>query len=374
MKAFIKWTTFCLLLTSFCLFSLPRSAEAGHERLRITFVSPLNEEVRFWKIAQNFARAVAKDLDIEFNVVYNHDNNRLTYLDAFKEAFNAPKKPDYVIGIMLRTLAKPILELSKEHHIPVFMVNSDTPEEDKTVGFPRQFYPGFLGHMFPDETKAGALLAKQLITIAQKKYPHERIQVLGLSGHREIQVSKDRVAGLAAATKENGAILKQVIYTNWSIEDAFRRTQSLIKRHSDLHVLWYISDTMALEARKLNHNHRYIIGGFDLSPPALTAIKKGDLDVSVGGHFTEIGLALILLYDYHHKKDFTDQFKEGMITTQMIALQGKNLDQYYNTLTSQDWSHINFKSFSRVLNPALLKYDFSFDHIFHPQQKTSTTQ
>lgn len=356
-------TIYVAMIIIIPLFFWTTKAEADHRPLRITFVSPHHNDTYFWGLANNFARSAAKDLNIEFTVIHNSKNNRATYLEAYEKAFNAPEKPDFVIGTMLRGIAQSALELSRQHNIPIFMLNSDVPDPEKNqVGNIRGKYNNYIGHMLPDEEQAGHLLTCELMKIAKRKNPNGRKQILAFSGHRESPVAIDRAEGLQEAAEACNATIRQLVYTDWSPTDAYFRTRKLISRYPNIDILWYATDDMALKAITLDSSNRYTIGGFDWNGEAIKSIKKGNLDASVGGHFTETGFALVLLYDYYHGKDFVSQY-DGKIYTEMIAITKDNLDKYYDILTRQDWGNIDFKKFSKVLNPDLENYNFSFDQV-----------
>lgn len=92
-----------------------------------------------------------------------------------------------------------------------------------------------------------------------------------------------------------------------------------IKRDSFINIVWAANDPMALgavEAARLSGaipGSNFFVGGINWDEPALAAIKDGVLSVSVGGHFMTGGWELVMLYDYHHGRDFSGDVSLALI-------------------------------------------------------------
>jgi len=364
MKKFIKLNVLLLILL------LSSLAYSSQKQINITFVSPSTHDHDFWGIAHNFARATAKDLGINFKVIYVKKANRYTYLHALESAFTDTVKPDFIIAHFFNTTVIDTLNFSKKYDIPMFMVNSAISREEKNDKYLRNIYPNFLGHMFPNEVQAGYLLAQYLIQKQKMNHPNQIINVVGITGHRETSVTHERNEGLRKAAHEENAIIKQIAFTDWSGDMAFRLSQRLIFRNDDLHVFWAASDSMSISIKKSvlesNKESQIITGGIDWTKDAIKRIKSGKLDASVGGHFTEVGFALVLLYDYMKGKDFYEELG-GTIKTEMSLLTKENIDKYYKLLTEQNWENIDFTKYSKTLNPKVKKYNFSFETLIENQ-------
>lgn len=92
-----------LVLVGLMLCGWLYSANAGSleqkRPVRITFVSPEDKDARFWGTAHKFARAVARNLHIDFKIIYNEGRHRFSYRNAIHAAIQDPIKPDYIVGI-----------------------------------------------------------------------------------------------------------------------------------------------------------------------------------------------------------------------------------------------------------------------------------
>jgi len=95
----------------------------------------------------------------------------------------------------------------------------------------------------------------------------------------------------------------------------------------------------------------------------IQAVKKGNLHVSLGGHFMEGGWSLILINDYHHGIDFMEELGTT-INLPLMAITQKNASKYLEAFTKDNWKNIDFKSYSKHYNPSLKKYNFTIERIF----------
>ena len=351
------------LLLHILLLFFYTSLFAQNKELKISFVSPHHDDGRFWYLAHDFAKEVSKDLKIDLKIYYNKiEGDRFTYLDAYKRAFNEKIKPDFIVGTFMRNISKSIFEMSEKFNIPIFIVNTSVPNEEKSfIGEPRAKHKNFIGHMYPDEKYASYILADYLINKSKKNKLDKKIEIVGITGNKENPVAINRKIGLEKASKINDTTLHQTIFTNWTVSQSREKTKRLLKRYKNLDVFWYVNDDTALAGNKIikKLKKNIVVGGFDWEKEAIESIKNGTYDASVGGHFVEVGFALILLYDYYHGKDFYVEFGSE-INTKMQLITSENIDTYYNFLNTQDWGKIDFRKYSKSLNQELKKYNFEF--------------
>lgn len=151
------------------------------------------------------------------------------------------------------------------------------------------------------------------------------------------------------------------------------RTTALMKRYPQTRVLWAASDAMALSmadaarAQGRTPGKDIFIGGIDWSDAGLAAVQQGDLVASLGGHFMEGGWVMVLLHDYHHGLDFSASLG-STIRSDMQIINKKNVLAYRKNFGGKNWDSIDFRKFSRVLNPGLKKYDFSLKAVANAMQ------
>jgi ABC-type sugar transport system substrate-binding protein len=339
--------------------------------MRVAFLNLLSPQNPWRREVLAVMHAAAHDLGIEL-VEYSTGYWPGEHLALLQQVLSSPRKPDYLLISMHRSIGVRILELAEQAHVPVFVINTGlTPEEQARFGGPRQHFKSWLGQMVPDDVQAGDQLAQLLIDAAHRlppSSPGARTKLVALEGRRYDSSARQRNEGLRKALDEHGEVeFLQGVPAFWLPEPAHRKTSLLLRRYPDIQVVWAANDVMALGAlRALEEAGRHpgedvVVGGIDWAPQALQAVREGKMVTSLGGHFLEGGWALVLLYDYHQGQDFASERVDWR--TKLVAVTRDNVDDYRRLIDS-NWEEIDFRAFSKAANPALKRYDFSLQALF----------
>jgi hypothetical protein len=94
------------------------------------------------------------------------------------------------------------------------------------------------------------------------------------------------------------------------------------------------------------------------SPEVLQARVQGRISSLAGGHFTAGAFALVMLYDYHHGKDFRQQGLE-LREPLFVLLDEERAQRFLTRFGSEDFSSVDFRQFSLHLHPEQRRYRFS---------------
>lgn len=325
----------------------------------IAFFSPADKSNLFWSEMIDFGKSVAEKLDMNLLVYHANDDADIMTQNMEKAAKLNPK-PDGFIFPSMPAQGDRYIKIAQKHQIPVIYVNmglDDSLNETST----RNVFPNLLGQVTPDDEEAGYELAKTLIQTAKAK-GKRAIHLLAITAQENDLSAALRMKGLQKALKEFPEVtLIRIINTDWSSE----QTLEGLKAEPDLNnvtIVWAASDDMALTAssyfteKGFTQGKEVFIGGVDWTQRGLKAVKSGDLTTSVGGHFAEIGWGLILFYDYLNGKDFASE--STMFKSAMNPLTDKNVDIFPYSKEENRWAEVNFRSFSKVLNPKLKQYRF----------------
>jgi ABC-type sugar transport system substrate-binding protein len=257
---------------------------------------------------------------------------------------------------------KRFVDIAEKHKIPSIIINMGI-DGISPGSSTRELNAFLLGQITPDDENAGYELAKTLITQAQLiQGSKSSINLIAFAGRSTDIASNDRINGLKKALKEFPEVkLISVFNTDWS-------TQSTIKAASDysgketISIVWAASDLMAIalsnfySTKGLKQGKDIFIGGIDWTKQGLIAVKNNELTTTVGGHFAEAGWALILFYDYFNGKDFKSESTQ--FHSIMKPLTSQNVQLFLQNNESNRWADVNFKTFSKVLNPNLKSYKF----------------
>lgn len=297
----------------------------------------------------NHATNAAQALNIEFKHLFAGDD-RANIPQVLRDYVKDQRRPDYLLISNQIEVAPRILKLSEELGIKVFMYNSPIFEKDRDLlGGPRENLRHWIGEILPDDEQAGFDLANILIKDAHQKRLASgktgKIKIVGIAGTVATPASVLRVEGLKRAISMRDDVeLLQVVSARWSPSVAARKYKLLVSRYGDFDAVWAANDDMALavleEARFLGQVP--VIGGFDWTPPAIQALKKGELSASMGGHDFEVAFALKLIRDYHDGRDFLKLTKTPSLRSKLSHLTSKNVGGYSDFLADVNERNIDY--------------------------------
>ncbi|GGA87012.1 hypothetical protein GCM10011369_31350 [Neiella marina] len=330
--------------------------------LRVTFVNPDSPDSPFWQRLIAVMSAAAEDLGISLNIVHAH-NVRMAYVEALMTEIESDDPPDYLVYIYLRQASAYVLAAAEQAGVKSLIINTEIPQAERaTIGEPRTRFKQWIGHIHPDDRRAGEDLLTELVSLSTAK-GNSFHQVTAISGSRSSAPALERDLGLHAALAEHSQIkLNQLVHVDWNGEGIDDVIVGLMQRHPNTNVVWTAGDSIALKALKTisklpeSKRRQFVIGGMDWSEKGLEAVANGDIDVSMGGHFMEGGWAMVMLYDYHHGHDFARH--NTQLTTQLFPVTRDNIEQVSLLLSANDWQHINFESFSMAQQPEQSAYRF----------------
>ena len=364
-----------LLVTAVILTAVSMQVYAADTRLKITLLSAGNSENQFWNNVVGFAKEAANDLDIELVVVAPEQETTYTTRRLSEQVAKQLSGGDFLIAPYMRSVTPDLLEKSRERGFKVFLINADVLDADRgQVGAPRDKYKNWIGHAYADDKLAGYLVADEIIKHFTKVYGDKgqtRIRMMALMGKSSAQASYDRDAGLKERIKEEvgGIRIDASENADWSEESAYFTTKRLIGEYPFLNAVWAASDGMAIGAVKAlkeagkTPGRDVFVAGVDWAPDGINAVQAGELSATVGGHFMDAGIAVLLIHDYYHGIDFVNELGTTF-TTAMYPISQDNIGEYMNKIgKNPDWSKVNFKQFSKHNNKALQKYDFSWQRL-----------
>lgn len=345
-------------------------------RVRITFINPgisdpIDPTGGFWLSVSSFMRAAAEQLDIDLEIIYS-ERDHIRMQKQAREVAERSVLPDYLIVVNEKLAADEMVEAADRAGLKVFvMLNAFEGDQAEEMGVPRKKYKNWIGSLIPDNKIAGSLVTQQIIDEASRESAGRNgsLKLFAIAGDPVTQASVQRVEGLRKTVSEYPNVeLQQVFIGEWRQDIARQQTQIALLRYPETGAIWAANDPMAEGAiegaieEKRQPGKDIFIGGVNWDAPALARIKNGSLAVSVGGHFMTGGWTLVLLYDYHHGRDFAD---EGTALQRPIfgVLNRNNIDVFLNQFGDRNWSRVDFSKFSKVLNPHLMKYNFSTEAV-----------
>lgn len=370
MKALAKWINFSI---AFIIFIQAYTYAYASENPSVVFLNPGFSDDVFFKPTTDFMQHVANDLNINLEIIYSN-RNRLEFTKNADKLLQRKNKPEYILLSNEQNAAANLIPKAEEFNIKIFLFNNGILEaEAKTYGAPGTIYKNWIGELLPDDEQAGYILAKYLIDEAlQKKLFDAKgtLHIAGISGMNKTTASQLRVKGLYRAVSEYPNVkLHQIVSGYWETKKAQIITKGLLNRYENISVIWAASDGMALGAiegikiMKKTPGKDVLVGGVDWAKFTLDLIKNNELTATVGGHYLDGGLALLMIYDYHNGVPLIK--KKNL--TKFTLLNSKNIGRLSPFLIKDKWDNFDFKKRSKTENPTLKKYWVSFEDFIKDQ-------
>lgn len=371
----------CLLCAFLCTVGLAAPKPTPVKKFRVALFTPRNDE--FWTLFSNIARAACEDLgmELEWHPAMNKHEKQLA--DATEVLNRTTHKVDAMVFKNFNGTAGPIMELAEKKQVYTLTIEEGfPPQENEKYGAPRHKFKYWIGEFLPDNPECGFDMANTLIDMANTQNYRDvlgRIQMAVVAGNMPEGSSWERIQGLNIALQNHPEVLMhQIVAGYWKKNIAYRKTQRLLQDYPNVRTFWTGNDTMpegVYEAvRDFRKQHpdfpSVLIGGAGSTPPGGHAVAANRVQVSVGGQFLLAGFSMVLLHDYLYGFDFAEE--SATMRMRMFAFTRKNIHQYTDTLGKSEWNKIDFRRFSKRLNPRLTKYNFGFREVLeqfaHPSR------
>ncbi|MFZ6863597.1 ABC transporter substrate-binding protein [Undibacterium sp. Ji67W] len=349
--------------------------------MSVTFLNPGKSDELYWVTASNCMNAAAHSLGIQLTILYS-GRDHLKTITIAKELAARPRseRPDYVILTNDYAVGMQAIRILDAAQIKTFFAFSGItdPNERVLVKGPRQVFKGWLGSLEPKSEDAGYLTARELIQRGEAMHLYAddgKLHMLVIAGDRSTTTSAKRNGGMRRAVAEaKNVVIDQEVYGEWNREKAKVQSDWLYKRYPGKHLIWSGNDLMAFGAmdswRSLGGNpgKDALFSGINTSAEALSAFENGSMTALAGGHFVSGAFALVMLYDYHHGKDFIDEGLE-LDRSMFILFDKEDARRFRHLFGDLNFGGIDFKRFSKVLHPGLRKYEFSFRQILTENER-----
>jgi ABC-type sugar transport system substrate-binding protein len=360
-----------MLITMCIVMMIPAQIFAENKPLKFAFFNIATPEDYWWNNASRIMQAACEDFGIELDLYYAN-RNQFLMIRQFQQVVNDSPRVNGVIFSNMKQNIVQMLQIAEKAKIPAFVFNAGlTENEIKKYGGPRKIFSYWIGQILPSDEQAGYDLAKKLFAQAKKNGLADaegKLHVIGIGGTISDIAAIEREKGLIKAVKEDPQVmLHQIVPASWERERGRAVFLGLKSRYPDVKVVWAANDPMGLgviagiKSLKLEPGKDILVGSIDWIPDALEAVRRGELTVSIGGHFLESAWSVVLLYDYFNGNDFSKESVE--FTSRMEILTPKNIENYPEFFEDGNWGKVDFKKFSKTTFPHLKVYNFTFDAI-----------
>lgn len=338
--------------------------------VRVAFINPGYGDRGFWKDVRGTMEAAADQFGYEL-IVFDSDRDSKMMIESAQRVFDLDPAPDYIIAVNEHQQGARIVLEAAERDIPVIMLLNDLTQEQKDAhGYPVKDFANWILTLTPDNERAGYDIAKSLIDGArlENEYQHRKpLCLLSIAGDSKTPASLQRLQGLDHALSRFPLLREQNrLVANWSYDEAFRQTQSWLKRDGCVDAVWAANDDIALGAiAALEEAGRrpgkdVFVGGLNWSPDGLRKVSDGEMTMTHGGHFFAGAWVMVLLHDYISGVETL--YENPEISFRMEAITRDNISYFVDVLGNRDWGSLDFKEFSIANSPPGTEYNF----VLHP--------
>ena len=337
--------------------------------LSMTFINPGKTTEPYWVLAVDGMQQAASSLNVELEVLTT-ERDYLAQLHLIHALAQRPAelRPDYLIIAAEKSTVQGQLQAAEQTGIPVLLAfNAVTGDEHEQLGYPRQRVTNWRGSWVPMAEEGGYIAARTLITHAIEQLPEGApLTMIAVAADRSTHTSLARNQGLLQALQEFPQVqLRQQVHADWSYDKALVQTRHMLRRYPDVRLIWNASDLQAYGAiQAVRETGRVpgkdvFISAINATTEGVEALLGGELSALAGGHHMAGAWAVVLLHDYHHGVDFMDADGNAELEYSMFSLLDKHLAS--QLLERRKRQYItDFCPYSRVCNPALSEYDFTY--------------
>lgn len=323
-----------------------------------------NSNDMFLKNVVSFMTIAANQMGMEVRPYYANGDQFLMQ-KQLKEALTGPNKVDAVAIPNFKQSAPIFIKMANDAKTPIIIMNMGlSAEERNKLKESKGNYKYWIGELQPNDLDAGYTIAKYVIKAA-KPSKDGKIHMIALEGLHCENSSIQRVLGLKKYLNENpSVILDRLVSTKWSVDIAKTKFIELKRFYPDATVVWAASDGIGVgvvqgaKLLKLKPGRDIYTTGIDWTKEGLNNVQNKNFVLSVGGHYMDGAWVAVIFYDYFHGIKFTTNGTSNF-NSKMEPLTSNNINEYQRKMNSNNWKNINFKKFSKKLNPNLKEYNFS---------------
>lgn len=336
----------------------------------VLFINPGRTDELYWVAASKSMHMAADSLGMKLEVLYA-ERNHIKAIELAREIAARPpaRRPDYLILSNDYGSAAEILRILAPTRIPVLLAFSGLSLHDAAaIERTRAQFSFWLGSIEPRADEAGYLTARALIERARASGnaagSDGKLHLIAIAGDRSTTTSIERNRGMQRAVAENDdVVLDQIAYGDWNRGKAEEQARWLFARYPEARLVWAGNDEMAFGAMRTWRE----LGGkpgtdawfsaINTSSEAMQALRDGKLAALAGGHFLTGAWAMVMLYDLAHGRDFRDQGTE--LHFPLFTLFDTELSLRFEERFGAASAPMDFRPYSKVLNPELDKYNFT---------------
>lgn len=286
------------MIAAVAIGSLSSVAVAADEPTIGVIVPTLDSE--FWNRYVAFTKTGAAQLGVKL-IILNADNKPDQMIQLTQDL--VARKVDGIISVGYWSSAPPTILFAQRANIPVVITDS-YPDFSPQTGK----YTNYIAYVGPSDKDAGYHMGKALLDALKPGADGKKL-IGVVNGTPGTSVAIDRRKGLDQAIEEEGVAKVKIageVEGNFVRDQAQTAFEALYQGHPEITGVFASNDPMAmgviaaLERAGKVPGKDVLISGMDLNASNVDAMKAGKQLFSIGGHWLQGGIGLLIMYDYLH--------------------------------------------------------------------------
>lgn len=359
----LKKIVYCFVLIFILHLTAHQSGFCANKKVIGVFLQR-NSDDMFFKNTVAFMKVAANQLGMEIRPYYANGDQFLMQ-KQLKNALIGPNKVDAIAITNYKQGGPLFIKMANDAKTPIIIITTNLSTEDKDKLKQSGInYKYWIGEVLPNDLETGYMMSKYLIKSA-KPSKDGKIHIIALEGLHCETSSVQRVLGLKKFLRENSSVvLDRLVSTKWSVDIAEEKFIELKRFYPDTTAVWSASDGIALgvvqgtKILKLKPGKDIYTTGVDWTKEGLDNIQNKNVLVTFGGQYMDGAWAAVVFYDYFHGVKLKTN-GESKFSSKMSPITARNIAEYRKIINKNNWKNINFRKFSKKLNPQLKEYNFS---------------
>lgn len=301
----------------------------------------------FWNRYVAFTQAGADQLGVDL-VVLNADN-KPDQVTKFTQDLVA-RQVDGIISVGYWSSARSTIMFAQRASIPVVITDTYPDFNPQSDG-----YANYLAYVGPSDLDAGYNMGKALLS-SLKPGADGKVIIGVVNGTPGTSVAIDRRKGLDQAISEFGADKVTIVgevQGNFVREEAQTAFEALYQGNPQLQGVFAANDPMAmgviaaLDRLGKAPGKDVLVVGMDLNGSNVEAMKAGKQLFSIGGHWLQGGIGLLIMYD--HLKGFPIAPEQASFRLKLLPMTQADVPRFERDFPGGQ-PNFDFKAHSKAYN------------------------
>jgi ABC-type sugar transport system substrate-binding protein len=315
-------------------------------------------DTQFWSRDLDFLKIGAEQLGVDL-VPLNANNSPDQMIKSIEDL--VARGVDGIISVGYWSTGAKTIAAAARKNIPVILTDSYPDFAPQSEG--HENYLAFVG---PSDEDAGYHIGKALFD-ALKPGPNGKIILGVVNGTAGTSVAIDRRKGLQRAIEENGNVeIAGEVDGNFVRVASQTAFESLYVGHPDIQGVWCGNDAecmgviAALKSKGKVPGKDVLVSAMDLNPENIELVKTGEQLFTIGGHWVQGGIGLVIMYDFLHGQKIPAA--DATVKLKLLPMAQNQVDAYLKDYPNGQPKDYDFKAHTKTFNKDAPPYAYELKY------------